>query len=98
MKTERTAVFLMANLGSEMVQCLDARARGQREQAHQSAERARNIINQLEARSDLGGGKQEIEILRKILEDAFSTKPDYQVGEQELNNYFLPFAQRVLTN
>ena len=94
--TERTTVFLMANLGSEMTRCLDLEKRRQREEAEKSAKRAFRIMDQLEVRPDIGTGKQEAAILRNILQDALSQAPKYRVSEQELATYFLPFARKVL--
>lgn len=97
MNTQRTASFLMANLGSELIRFVALLKHGNQERILLSAERARGIIDELLAREDIGSGKQEVLLLRSIIEDALSKHPQYRISESELNSYFFPFAQRVLS-
>jgi len=97
MNTERTSLFLMANLGSEMARFFNFVGHDQKDMAPSSAQRAFHIIDQLMERNDLGGGRQEVIILRSIIQDALSAVPQYAVSEEEIDSYFLPFATRQLT-
>lgn len=98
MNTERTVAFLMANLGSEIARIFSAQKRGATPMVASGADRAIKIINELLGRPDLGNGHQEVEILKMIVEDLASDQPIHLKDELALNSYFLPFAQRVLTN
>ncbi|OGZ04176.1 MAG: hypothetical protein A2648_01155 [Candidatus Lloydbacteria bacterium RIFCSPHIGHO2_01_FULL_41_20] len=97
MKTERTTLFLMANLGSEMSRLFSFKERGENELAKSSAERAIKIIDSIVAKPNIGGGKSEAEILRSIVSDMISALPNYSIGEKELNSYFMPFAIRAMS-
>lgn len=97
MNTERTVQFLMANLGSELIRFFSLRRQGRQEDALASAQRVRLIINQLLLHKDIGNGANEVLVLKMLIEDALSTTPQYSVNDQELNSYFRPFAERVLT-
>jgi hypothetical protein len=96
MKTERTPAFLMANLGSEMVRLFQAKKAKQFDMAKNSAERAYKIIDSIVIHQDVGQGKKEAEILRMIIKDSLSEKPELHISEDDLNSYFTPFAKRVL--
>ena len=97
MNAERTTTFLMANLGSEIVRFFGLKKNGLTGMAKASAERALKIVDSLLNRPDVGGGKEEVKILKMIIEDALSDKPVCTVTEKELNSYFNPFALRVLS-
>jgi len=92
----RTATFLMANLGSDMSQLFSYIDKGELEKAKSPAERANKIIDELLDHPELNGRKMEVEILRKIIEDAFSEERIFEVKKEEIEDYFMPFALRAL--
>ncbi|MDO8492384.1 MAG: hypothetical protein Q7S34_01970 [bacterium] len=96
MKTKRTTLFLMANLGSEMARLFALQKGGEIDLARKSADRAIIIINKLLARPEIGAGKKEIEILKTLTEDMLLPSPYYMVNEEEISSYFMPFAVRLL--
>lgn len=97
MNTKRTTYFLMANLGSELIRFFNLQKQNNDEHARASATRAFHIIDQLMKQQDIGNGKQEIAILRTLVEDALSNTKMYTVHESDLHNYFAPFASKILT-
>ena len=96
MKTERTPTFLMANLGSEMTRLFESKKKGQFEMAKSSAERAYKIIDTFIVHRDSGEGKKEAEILRMIIRDSLSDKPELNINEDDLSSYFKSFANRII--
>jgi hypothetical protein len=98
MNTERTVAFLMANLGSEIARIFSAQKRGAATMVTGGADRATKIINELLDRPDLGNGRQEVEILKMIVDDLTSVTPVHLGDEVSLSSYFLPFAKKVLVS
>ena len=96
MKQQRTAYFLMANLGSELVRFFNLKQKGESGEALNSAERAFDLMRQLKAHHDIGHGAQEVAILESVLRDALTNSPQYLISSEELHCYFAPFAGRVL--
>ena len=96
MNTERTTNFLMANLGSEMMRFFGLIKQDNIPFAQKSAERVLKIIDSIKNRSDIKGGKEEVEILKSITLDALNDNHGFNVSEKELNSYFLPFASRAI--
>ena len=68
------------------------------EQKYQRADIKRifKIIDSVKNRSDIKGGKEEVEILKSITMDALADNHSFNVSEKELNSYYLPFASRAL--
>lgn len=97
MKTERTTYFLMANLGSELIRFLALQKNKNSKDARTSADRAFHIMEQLMERKDIGNGKQEVAILKKLIDDSLSSSHLYNLNENDLNSYFMPFVSRALT-
>ena len=87
----------MANLGSELIRFFNLQQQGAEKHAKASAECALHIIEKLEEHENIGNGRQEVAILKSILEDALSVSPQYSVSIHELNSYFEPFAARAMT-
>ena len=97
MKTERTTYFLMANLGSEMMRFFALQRKKNIKDAKLSADRAFRIMDQLMENKNIGNGKQEVAMLKKLTEDSLSASPLCVITDDDLNSYFMPFATRTLT-
>ena len=93
---QRTTHFLIANLGAEMIRFFSLQKRKDTENAKLSAARALHIIDQIMQQKDIGNGKEEISMLKKIIEDSLLNSHIYNISESDLNSYFMPFASRVL--
>jgi hypothetical protein len=97
MNPQRTTVFLMANLGIEIMRLFGYKKRGDMADARLSGERASKIIDSLESHPDINGGKREVEMIRDVMiEDALSDTPQYHITENNVNSYFMPFSMRAL--
>lgn len=97
MSIERTIFFLMANLGSDMFQSFLHIEKNEMHLAKLAATRAQRIIDELLARTDLCNGVKEVQILENILDDAFSDTRQFDIEKREIEEYFMPFALRVLS-
>ena len=97
MSTERTTVFLMANLGSEISRILEWKEKGDEENTLQCVERARSILSEINGRPEMLSRAQEINILGRIVDDALVDKSAYDIRAEDLKSYFYPFALRVLS-
>lgn len=95
MNPERSTLFLMANLGSEMLRMFGHKQTGQRDLMGKSADRALAIISSLTEHTDLGSGAQEIQILKDIINDMLSPAPTLSIQKRDLDIYFNPFASRL---
>lgn len=95
MKTTRTSLFLMANLGSEMSQLFSYTESGKRDMAQYAAERAEKIITELLLHPDLRRRTGEVEMLQKIIRDTISHERHFAVKKFEIENYFLPLVLRA---
>ena len=97
MKSPRTTVFLMANLGTEILRLFGYKNKGDLADARMSAERASRIIDSLERHPDINSGKKEVDMIRKVMvEDALSDRPEYHITEADVSSYFMPFSMRAL--
>lgn len=94
MNTQRTALFLMANLGSEVSRLLAARDRGDAVLAESSLDRAKKILNELMALEEMKPRASELAILGEVIEDFVAKPPQYAVRAEEIKNYFMPFTLR----
>lgn len=96
MKTIRTPLFYMANLGSEVSRALLEYQREDFEKMHNSIIRAKNIINKIEEFPEMKGRTSELEILRLVLEDLNQKK--LEINKEHLINYFTPFITRFMSS
>lgn len=94
--TARTSLFLMANLGSEVSQIFSHAEKGDWKMAELSASRAVKIIDELLKHSEMRGRTGEIDILKEVIEDAFSQRRRFKVKKSEIDEYFMPFALRFM--
>lgn len=96
MSSERTDIFLMANLGSEVSRLLSARERGDTAEMEHSLERAETIFAALETSGISKGGHVEVKILKEVIKDVCSKEPSLSVNPQALRDYFHPFTKQML--
>jgi hypothetical protein len=96
MNTERTSLFLMANLGAEVSRLLSAKEKNDTAETNESLARALKIIEKINAMSDMQTRLGEISLLRQVIVDIVEPKPILQASRKELTSYFEPFALRLL--
>ncbi len=95
MNTERTALFYMANLGSEVSRAISEYQKEDFIEMHNSIIRAKKIMEKIKAFSEMKGRTGELEILNSIIEDLDQKK--LEVNENQLLDYFSPFAARLMS-
>jgi 5-bromo-4-chloroindolyl phosphate hydrolysis protein len=94
MNTDRTALFYMANLGSEVARALLEYEKEDFETMRNSIVRAEDIIKKIEALTEMKGRTGELEILKSIIEDLNRKK--FELNKDQLLDYFSPFATRLM--
>lgn len=94
--TDRTPLFYMANLGSEVFRALLEYQEKDFEKMHNSIIRAKGIIGKIEEFPEMKGRTGELEILKSIIEDLDHKK--LEINKEHLMNYFTPFAARLMPN
>ncbi|OGI77143.1 hypothetical protein A3B85_01720 [Candidatus Nomurabacteria bacterium RIFCSPHIGHO2_02_FULL_37_13] len=95
MNTERTPLFYMANLGSEVSRAVREFQKEEYERMHSSIIRAKNIIQTIEQFPEMRGRTGELVILKSIIEDL--DKKKLEIDKKQLLDYFSPFAIRLMT-
>ena len=92
---ERTSLFLMANLGSEVTGIFSAKEKGDSLMLNMAMERAKLILKKLKSLPDTKNNK-EIDILADVIDDLGRVNPKYQIVPEHLESYFYPFAMRLM--
>lgn len=95
MNTQRTPLFYMANLGSEVSRALLEYEKKDFETMRGSIARAQEMITRIEAFPEMKGRAKELEILRLIIEDLNQKK--FELNKNQLLDYFSPFAARLMS-
>lgn len=95
MNTNRTPLFYMANLGSEVSRALLEYENKDFEKMKNSIVRAKEIISKIEKFPEMQGRTGELEILSSIIEDLNQKK--FELNKNQLLDYFSPFALRLMS-
>jgi hypothetical protein len=94
MNTERTPLFYMANLGSEVSRALLEYEKLDFEKMKNSINRSKDIIKKIEEFEEMKGRTGELEILKSIIESLNDKK--FELDKNQLLDYFSPFAIRLM--
>ena len=94
--TERTTLFLMANLGAEVSRLIAACQRSDPELTRAALERADTIIQQIERREDIQPRIEEIRLLSQAIHSFAKPDENMSISPQSLKSYFIPFAIRSM--
>lgn len=95
MNTERTVLFYMANLGSEVSRALLEYQKEDFINMHSAVLRAKDIMEKITEFPEMKGRTGEIEILKSIMEDLDRKK--FEIKKEQLLDYFSPFATRLMS-
>jgi len=95
MNTDRTALFYMANLGSEVSHALLEYQRKDFGKMKNSILRAKDIILKIKKFPEMKGRMGELEILKSIIEDLNQKK--FELNKDQLLGYFYPFTNRLMS-
>ncbi|PIR04914.1 MAG: hypothetical protein COV57_01955 [Candidatus Liptonbacteria bacterium CG11_big_fil_rev_8_21_14_0_20_35_14] len=96
MNQERNVNFLMANLGSEVTRLINAKQKGDFKLLEDAKKRALVIWTEIELKENLKERKYELKILREVIEDISKKYSDLNLNYNNVKDYFLPFALRVI--
>lgn len=91
-KDFKDLAFLLGNIGAEVVRLLNWKKQQQDEQAKNSLYRALNLIDQAIEDTRWRGQRRELLILREVLCARAFDFDVYQIFDNHLIDYFLPFA------
>jgi len=95
MNTDRTPLFYMANLGSEVTRALSEFEKKDFEKMKNSIIRAEDIMAKIESFPEMKGRTGELEILKSIIRDLNQNK--FEINQKHLIEYFTPFATRLMS-
>ena len=62
-----------------------------------ASSRADRIITELLLHPEMKGREGEIEILKEVVKDVLKKKRHFAVSKEEIEEYFMPFALRLLS-
>lgn len=94
---ERTPLFYLSNLGSEVHRIFTLKEKGLLKEAEEAYHRAMDIVEKLLNHPDLEGRTGEIKMLKNYLEK--SVKSDRsQFFKKEWQGYFSPYVNRLFTS
>lgn len=98
MKKERTSLFLMANLGSEVSRMISAREKKDADALRGALKRSEQIIVELKVKPDMKKRLYEIEILESVITAMGDLAEKLFVSPRAIKSYFTPFALRVVSS
>ena len=93
---ERTPLFYLANLGSEVNRIFTLKEKGLTKEVEGAYNRAMGIVEKLLNHPDLAGRTGEIKMLKDYLEQSMRSK-DTQFLKKEWQVYFSPYANRLFS-
>ena len=93
---ERTPLFYMANLGSEVHRIFTLKEKGLLKEAEGALTRALGIVEKLLNHPDLEGRTEEIKMLKDYLEQSVKGER-VQLLKEEWQRYFSPYANRLFS-
>ena len=91
---ERTPLFYLANLGSEVNRIFILKEKGLLKEAERAYARAMDIVEKLLSHPDLEGRTGEIKILKDYLEQSMISDRA-RFLKKEWKRYFSPYANRL---
>ena len=94
--TERTSLFLMANLGAEVSRLIVACQNHDESLTQAAIKRADTIIQQIENNQDIQPRIEEIKLLSQAIHSLTDPRKGLAINPQNLKSYFTPFAIRSM--
>ncbi len=93
--SQRTSLFLFANLGSEISKIFSAKKTHNTSMFERAMTNAESIISELKTIPDTKDN-QEVDILKDIVQDFKEIKPKYNIPREDFEAYFYPFALKIM--
>lgn len=98
MNMQRTSLFLMANLGAEVSRILSLKEKHEYTLANDALNRARKIIQEIKAQSDMRSRIKELDVLSVVIENILNSESTVKVSPKNIKSYFVPFSLRLMAN
>ncbi len=98
MDTERTSLFLMANLGAEASRIISAREQNNTESMRAALIRAEKILEQIKNMPEMKPRIKELNALGVALLSLTEDGGQLHISSTHVKSYFTPFAVRMLAN
>ncbi len=92
---QRSSLFLMANLGSEVSKMFGAKERSDMTVLQGASRKAQEIISEIIKYPEMRARIHEIEILSSVITDISSPDPKFKISPKNLKSYFFPFVLRL---
>jgi hypothetical protein len=93
---ERTPLFLMANLGSEVSRIFNAKEKSDNVMLENALKKAKEIISHIMQFPEMKSRIIELESISLVISDISSEDPQMHISPEHLKSYFLPFAMRLM--
>jgi len=93
---ERSSLFLVANLGSEIARYFQILKKNGRSHREQSLERIKKLLLDIDSCDDMKIRRKEFDALLPFIKDASLGTIDCNVAERECQTYFYPIALRFM--
>lgn len=93
---ERTPLFYLANLGSEVNRIFVLKEKGLLKEAGEAHARANGIIEKLFSHPELEGRTEEVRMLKDYLEQSLESERT-EFLKKEWQGYFSPYARRLFS-
>lgn len=93
---ERTPLFLMVNLASEVDKILYWKEAGNFDMVSGAVARARKILDNIFLSREMFGRVAEIKMLDEVIADSAGVASKYEISAQTLKDYFAPFINRFM--
>lgn len=92
----KSSLFLMANLGAEVSRAFSFKEKNEKKSLGESIDRCKNMINEVMNLPEMKTRTQELSILREVMLDLNSEESSFSINKKSLQNYFSPFATRLM--
>jgi len=96
MNTERTSLFLMANLGAEVSRIISLQEQHEVVLAKEALSRAHKIIIEIKTLPDMKTRLQEMNALSDVIDNILEPQPTLHISTQHIKSYFVPFVVRLM--
>lgn len=95
--TERTSLFLMANLGAEVSRVISAKERGDDALMQGALQRSESMLQEIEKMPDMQERSAELQMLSQAIQSIVNPASELHIASRNIKSYFTPFALRMMS-
>jgi len=96
MNVERSSLFLMANLGSEVSRMISCFEGGEDKEVAGALGRALEILKKIREFPEMGPRGKEFDLLERALKESIKKNSPLSINHAHLKSYFHPFVIRQM--